>query len=339
MGNRNLTRGTDYTYSANNGRITINNVSGNITITANGTRNAICLVEGTKVLMANNRYKNIEDINYDDLMYVWGHDTGHLEAEYPIWIEKVSTVNEYLKTTFSDGTTLSTSGDHGVYNYDLGMFVSVLDRDNYHVGSTVAKIKNGKISKVKITKLETVKKKVKLYHIISNRYFNIIGNDVLTTDRTLMISNLYGFTNNITWSKVRKDFISNENNLYKYEEFSFMPYYLFKGLRIPEGKFLVDNNFISYEEFILYLTIYPANKDYYRAVEVDKNNNRLWMVTTSFDMVNDKNKDRYKVKEGSIYTLPNKRNVKCFRSSIDKKCYKANDKVKIYSGTHFSVEY
>ena len=339
MGGRTLTQDSGYTYSTNNGRVSIPNVDGNINITATG--NWSCLVEGTKVLMANGKYKNVEDINYDDLMAVWSYNTGELVAEYPIWIERESSPKSYLQITFSDNTTLNTFGPHGIYNADLGMFVNTEDRETFNVGTTVLKVKNGKLQKVKVVDLRIIEKQVKVYHIISSYYFNIISDDVITTDRNLMISNQYGFTENLTWPDNIQYKIKNDpSHLYEYKDFKdIMPYYIFKGLRVDEGKYLVDLGLISGPELKMYLHLLPANPEYYREVETNKDGKRLWMITTSFDNVNDNNKDMYKKVEGSTYKLPNKWGVKCFRNSIDNKCYSPGSTIKVYSGMHFVAEY
>ena len=339
MGGRTLTQGTDYTYNSNNGNVSISNVTGNVEITASG--NWRCLVEGTKILMADGSYKNVEDIDYDDLMGVWSYNTGTIVEEYPIWIEKESSPEEYLQITFSDNTTLRTFGDHGIYNDDLGMFVSTEDREHFNIGTTVLKVKNGKLKRVKVTNLEVIKKKVKVYHIISSYYFNVIADDVITTDRNLMISNQYGFTKDLTWPDNNQYKVKNNpNHLYEYKDFEdIMPYYIFKGLRVDEGKYLVDLGLISYPELKFYLYSCPANPEYYRKVETNKNGKRLWMVTTSLDTVTNKNKDSYKMIEGSTYRLPREWKVTCFRNSIDNKCYKPGSLIKVYSGMHFVAEY
>ena len=65
MGGTALTR-SEYSYTRNNnerGIITIPNVTGDIVIRATGVSSGGgCLVEGTKILLANGKYKNIEDI-------------------------------------------------------------------------------------------------------------------------------------------------------------------------------------------------------------------------------------------------------------------------------------
>ena len=59
------------------------------------------------------------------------------------------------------------------------MFVITEDREYFDVGTTVAKVKNGKLKLVKVTNLEYIRKEVKVYHIISSYYFDIIADDVL----------------------------------------------------------------------------------------------------------------------------------------------------------------
>ena len=155
-----------------------------------------------------------------------------------------------------------------------------------------------------------------------------------------MISNQYGFTKNISWpNKIQYKVKHDSSHLYKYDDFKdIMPYYIFKGLRVDEGKYLVDIGLTTYEELKMYLALFPANPDYYIDVETNKNGKRLWMVTTSLDKVTEKNKNKYKVEEGTYYKLPNKKHVKCFRNSINNECYKPGDKIKVYSGMHFIVE-
>ena len=334
MGNTQINSG--YTYNSNDGSVVIDDVTGNIQISA--TCNRSCLIEGTEILLANGKYKKVEDINYTDLMAVWSYDTGSLVYEYPVWIETAVIRGEYLETTFSDGTTLGTIEDHAVYNYDVGRFVSVLDRENYHVGSTISKIVDGKIQNVKITKLETIYKTKKAYNIISSRYFNVIANNVLTTDRNIMISNQYGFTNKITWpGSLQWDVSHNPDHLYDYKEFSeFMPYYIYKGLRVAEGKYVVDLGYTTLEELKYYLKKYPANPSYYVKVPENSRGKRMWTVTTDFDLAMNL-KPQYE--EGSYYTLKRDKNILCYHNNVDHVCYSPGSKVQVYSGIHFETIY
>ena len=335
MNGQNLTSG--YSYSSSNGNITINNVTGNITITASGRSSGICLVKGTKVLLSDGTYKNIENITYNDLLTVWSYDSGSITYEYPIWIEKTSTTDHYQKTTLSDGTVLKTVGFHGVFSPTYNQFISVDDYDKFKVGIKVQKVENGKLKEVTITKIEQINETVNYYHVVSSRYYNIIANNILTTDGTVILSNLYGFDKNITWPKeVRNKVINDKNELYDYSEFSdIMPYYMFKALRAEEGKYL-NNYGLTKDIFRYYLLNNQMNETMLLPVATNGNGNRLWMVTTNKD--SNINSLDHLYEEGSYYTLPKVLGVYRWYSTSEDKYYKPLDKVKVEHSMHFIAE-
>ena len=326
MGNKTLsTSNNEYTYNSSSGAISIPNVTGDITITATGRT---CLAKGTKILLADGTYKNIEDITYQDLLAVWSYETGSITYEYPIWIEKEGTTDEYKEITFSDKTKLKVVNNHGIYDANKKEFI---ETNNLKVGTEVIKIKNGKLTKVTVTDIKTKKEDTTYYHVVSTRYYNIIANDILTTDDAVYLSNLYSFDKKIKF-KYRKTVLKDKNNLYTYNELKdTIPYYMYKGLRAGEAKVLVNYQYITTKEFKDYLRYNQMNKDMLLE-PVTKNNKRFWMVTTSLDNVT--NKDDYLYPEGSTYTLP-KSKTKCFYNTSDNKCYKPGERVKVHLGMHF----
>ena len=323
-----------YTYNSNNGNITINNVNGNISITASGNRNGgICLVKGTKILLADGSYKNIENVNYYDLLKVWSYDTGSITYEYPIWIEKTSTTDHYQKTTFSDGTVLNTVGYHGIFSSTYNEFISVDDYSKFKVGTKVYKVINDKLKEVSVVKIETINKEVNYYHVVSTRYSNIIANDLLTTDGTVILSNLYGFNNNVTWNNdIRNSVINNKNNVYSYDELKdVLPYYMFKGLRAEEGKFL-NNYGLDLYTFKYYLSNNQTNENMLLPVKTNSNNKRIFKVTTNKD---NKLSINNLYEEGSYYVLPKLLGVNKWYSTSENKYYNSGDKVKVNYSMHF----
>ncbi len=320
-----------YTWTANSGRVQITNVRADIEISITATW---CLVEGTDILLSNGKYKKIENITYDDLLAVWSYDTGKLVPEYPIWIEKTAENTSYQKNTFSDGSVLKTVGYHGVYSPTYNSFISVDDYEKFKVGTKVYKVINGKLKEVEVVKIEHIREKVNHYHVVSARYYNIIANDFLTTDGTVILSNLYGFNSNVTWPKeVRNSVINDKNQLYSYSEFEdIMPYYMFKGLRAEEGKFLANFG-LSKEIFRYYLIKNQLNKDMLLEVPTNGSGKRLWMVTTDKDVV--LNKNDFLHEEGSYYTLPYAKGVKRWYSTSEGKYYKPLEKVKVNHSMHF----
>ena len=298
----------------------------------------LCLIEGTKITLANGTTKNIEDITYYDLLSVWSYDTGSIKYEYPAWIEKVNVTDSYQKTTFSDGTTLKTVGYHGVFSVTHNEFISVDDYDKFKVGTKIYKVDNGKLKEVSVIKIEEVKERVKYYHVESTRYYNIIADNVITVDGNTILSNLYGFDENLTWPKnVRNNLL---DNLYTYDELKdTMPYYMYVGFRAGEAKNL-NKYGVDIEAFKYFVKTYLTNEKTLLKVDVDSNGNRLWRVTTSNDMKYLSNAKLYK--EGATYVLPkainnsNKKFVGWY-NMVDGKIYKAGDMLVIHCGTHFEA--
>ncbi len=335
MAGNTLSSGTDYTYSSSSGVIKINEIKGDVTITASA-KSSGCLAKGTKITLATGKTKNIEDITYDDLLLVWNHETGSYTYEYPIWIEKRKINPNYKKISFSDGTILNVVTNHGLFSKNLNQFVSVLDNNNFKIGTEVAKLdENNNITYVTVTNIENINEKVEYYFIASTRYYNIIANGLLTTDGNVMLSNLYEFGNNINWQN--RDY---ENiDLYDYSLFSdIMPYYMFKGLRVEEGKVL--SRYLDLNTFRTYLLEIQLNEEMILKPNENSVGKRIWMVTTSDDEVI--NKEKYLYEEGTSYKLKepkNKTNFIAWYNTSDGNMYQPGDEVIIYHGTHFEAIY
>ena len=327
---------TDVTYTYTNNRLTIQNVTGNIEVSASGE--STCLIKGTKILLANGKTKNIEDIRYDDLLAVWNYNTGTLTYTYPLWIENPMETNKYIRITFDDGTYLNIAGDHALYDTDLNLFTDYHEGNiNYKVGSNIAKINDdGTFTSVKIKSIETINKKTTYYFVGSTTYYNVIANNILTTDHNTMISNLYGFNDNATWPKEKEMLLNNNStNLVTYELFKdVLPHYMFKGFRVEEAGFLFNNNMTDLEVFKQYIKTFVLKSDVLMP-PINKNNKNYWMVTTNLDYVTEYNKNTYLKEEGSLYTLPIGIDIKSWYSTSDNKYYKPGTIVTVNHGMHF----
>lgn len=329
-----LVNGTDYTYISSTGEISIPNVNGDITITARGS--GVCLIEGTKISLADGSTKNIENIRYDDLLLVWSYEEGRMVYEYPIWIEKEHKAQSYQLTKFSSGDELKTIGYHGIYNMDLNRFVSVDNREEFDIGTTVAIMNEDKTDFISTTvvSIEYVYEEVNYYHVVSTRYYNIIANNILTTDGTVILSNLYGFDDNIMWLN-RNQVINDKNNLYDYLEFNdIMPYYMFSGLRASEGKYLANLGYLSKDTFKYYLLQNQMNKDMLLPPNVNKDGIRQWVVKTSLGY-------EKLIDEGSYFYLDSTnsfgKNILYWYDMSTGIKYKPNERVKIWYGSYFEA--
>lgn len=330
------TNSTPTKYStANNGNtglnITISNIIGNVTVNAS----AQCLTEGTDILLANGKTKKVENIGYDDLLAVWNYDTGSLTYEYPLWIENSYAVNEYKKITFSDDSYINIVGNHGFYSTDKNLFINLSDPD-FKIGTNLARISNnGEFSSVSIKKIEKIKKEIRYYFIGTTTYYNVIANNMLTTDRNVIISNLYGFEDNAKWPKLKEEIVSKKENILDYSYFKdVLPHYLYKGFRAGESGFLINNNVFTLEEFKYYITSLIINPNMLKK-PIQENGKNKWMVTTSEDNVTDSNKNTFLKFEGSYYTLPKLKNITGWYNTADNKIYKPGSKIRVDHGLHF----
>ena len=333
---------TSYHYNdsqTNSNQLVISNVTGDIEINASGV-NGGCLVKGTKILLANGKTKNVEDIKYDDLLAVWNYDTGSLTYVYPLWIEKAYETDTVTRITFADGSTLEIVYNHSLYDTDQNLFVDMLSDNTFHIGSNVAKIKpDGTITSVKITNIEEIPKKTTFYFIGSTTYYNIIANDFLTTDRYTAISNLYGFIDNAKWPPSKYELLSDSSNLVSYELFKdLLPHYLFVGFRVQEAGILFNNMGTNFEEFASYIDTFITT-DKYLIKPIQKNGYNYWMVTTSLDKVSDNNKASFLQKEGSTFKLPISSKVKKWYSTSENKYYLPGEYVVVNHGMHFEAIY
>lgn len=301
-----------------------------------------CLVEGTQITLADGTKKAIDDITYDDLLLVWSYDKGRLVYEYPLWLEQEGISDNYLLTTFSDGTELKTVMEHAIFSVDHNEFVSVTDTERFKVGTKVLKLnEENQYEIVEVTSIKTIYEKAKFYFVASTRYYNVFANDLLTTEGFGIFTNNYGFDKNVTWPKDRLDYISNSDNLYKYSEFTETPYYIFKGFRIEELKNLKDIYDYDINDIKGFINRVLLGSEMYTEPDLSVNGKRLWKVTADNGYIKDIISNNY-YEEGSYYKLPNvmKNSNKEFigwYNMADGKMYQANDYVRVWHGMHFEA--
>ena len=323
MGGITLNSG-EYNYNTNSGAVSIDNVTGDIQITGTASGNNVCLIEGTKVKLANGEEKNIEDIDYDDLLLVWSYEEGRVVEEYPLWIEKGKKANEYTKITFSDSSTINIYYDHAFFSGDENKFVNVQDEKLFHVGTHILKVnKKNELKEVEVVKIETIQEDVNYYFVASTRYYNIISDDFITTDAYTDITNLYPFNSNITWK-----YKSNEELDYSYLE-GVLPYYMYKGFRAGEVMVLLNQNKTSINDFRDYIE-YIVLAEHMHKQPTTKNGSRYWPVKVEGKW----NKQVY-IKEGTYYHLPMDRSIKYWYSTSENKYYKPGERVQVWTGMYF----
>lgn len=313
-----------------------NYIKDDITVTISATYTEGCLIKGTKIKVYGG-YKNIEDITYSDLLSVYSYDLGREVYEYPIEIEQSGITDKYLRISFSDGSILETYNDHGIFSKDFNRYVSVLNRNEFNIGSNILKFIDGKFKVVKVVNIEEINEKTTYYNISSTRYLNVISNDFITTDPLLPISNNFKFDDNLMWGKDREDYLKT-NDFISYDMLKdYFPRYLYDGIRMGEAKNLLNKGIITISNYVSRFHSIP-----FVPVMTDKKGNNLWMVTNTNDLLFG-NKGNFYI-EGSYYILPfpnkylNKKFIGWYNTS-DNKYYLPGDKVRVSHGMFFEAVY
>jgi len=148
-----------------------------------------CLLKGTKILLADNTEKNIEDLTYDDVLKVWDFDEGQLGSAKVCWLTRPGLKsNHYYQLTFDNGIILKTTGinsNHRIFSVDQNKFTNVADAK---VGDKVFSI-NGTLT---ITNVKYVEEECEYYNVMTSGKINCFANGILTSDR---YGNLYPIAN------------------------------------------------------------------------------------------------------------------------------------------------
>ena len=324
--------GTDYTYNRNSNTsgtfsMTQKKVTGNVSVSVTETTGGGgCLMEGTKVMLYDGTVKNIEDIDYSDLLMIYDHKKGEISYAYPIWIEEAHTTDNYIKVEFSDNTYLEVApSGHSIFNADLNKYVDVID-NNFKVGSRVYKIDNE--NNLKIVRVKSIKKvyeEKKYYNLITVGYYNFIANNFLTQESFANATNSYTFYGKKLKYGLPYYLIRIAPKL-DYDYFkNTVPYHIYKGSNLENAYTMVGDNFD--EDFLRKFALEEIKEPYI----IDNKN--AWFVTTSLDDLSNRNK--YMMIQGSVYTLPNNKNIKCYYNTYDSKCYKGGDKIIVNHSLHF----
>ena len=141
----------------------------------------MCFVQGTKITMADNTYKNVEDIKYGDEVKCFDFNSGKQTISKIDWMIPESVATEYWKITLSDDTILKLVGNggksHRLFNVTKQCFMYPQDfeEDDYTINE------NGVM--LKIISCELIHDAVRFYNISSAEHINVYANGVLTSNR------------------------------------------------------------------------------------------------------------------------------------------------------------
>ena len=166
-------------YAANDGTIYYYYVRYNFEA---ATLNLSCFAEGTGITMADGTVKAIEDIKGGEQILAYDFFTGEYVAkDISLLVNHGDDLYKVNNLYFSDGTTLRTIGDHGVFDYDLNKFVYI-NGENYtdYIGHKFAKAGVSGTELVTLDRVEFTEEYVGCYSISSAGTSNAVAGGMLT---------------------------------------------------------------------------------------------------------------------------------------------------------------
>ena len=211
-----IDRGSDQNYSegTTSGGVTyVSNTGGTLyQVTSNGSITGFysypCMIEGTKITLADGSTKNIENITYDDELLVWNFYEGKLDTAKPMWIMEERTAHVYNLVKFDNGEEIGFVGPgadigyHRVYNVDKQSFTHTGSIDTPN--GTTCFCEDGALTH--IVSQEVIHEDVKYYNIITDKHFNVFANTILTS---CTLSNKYAINSDMTYD-LSKQLLSND---------------------------------------------------------------------------------------------------------------------------------
>jgi len=179
----------------------------------------ICFIKGTMIALSDGTYKAIEDVTYDDMLLVWDFDLGRYAEAKPIWIKAVETESSYNLLTFSNGSTLRTSGNHHIFNKEAKRFTHTM-RDDTPIGTTTVSEHGNEIT---LVSTEVIPATVETYNVFTEYHLNMFADGILTSNR---------FNNTYPIEDMR--FVKDDRALRPMGEFAGIDAKWINGLRLRE---------------------------------------------------------------------------------------------------------
>jgi hypothetical protein len=203
------------------------------TIVVTPTPSSGCLIAGSKLLMSDGTYKNIESIASGDYLKTWSFEKGCYEDQVAIFNESSVLNNaKVIHLNFTSGAEIGILLRQGFFDVDSKEYF-VVNKDNASsmVGRRVFSYGlNDSVTIDTICGATITTENVAYYEIVTAYNFNIISNGILSVGGVIVNSNFFDVDDNFKWDseKMEKDIATY--GLYTYEEFK-------KIIDIPEWLF------------------------------------------------------------------------------------------------------
>jgi len=201
---------TSVIYLNNTSAIIVDTTIKNNTSTSEGaisvyyTNNPSCLAEGTKILMADGSYKNVEDIHIGDIVKTINHNTGNLVNKEIFSIFKSQSKSSKLTLLFEDENSLSICGEHSLLEKDSLKYVKLsINNIEDYIGKYFYNAVSS--SWVKLVNYTYSNNLYNSYSIMAKSYINVIADEMATVsaDSQFML-NVFDLDEDLSINQTKK---------------------------------------------------------------------------------------------------------------------------------------
>lgn len=144
-----------------------------------------CIIEGSKITLANGKQKKVEDLTGDEMLLVWNLHTGTYDVAPILCIDyDEKKISEIITLRFSDGTKVEIVDEHAFFDSDLNRYVYLDKNAKDYIGHHF--IKQGKNknhnnqTKVELIDVDIKEKSVATYSPVTYSHLCYYVNGMLS---------------------------------------------------------------------------------------------------------------------------------------------------------------
>lgn len=221
-----------------------------------------CVTPDTLVTLADGTQKRIDEITYEDKLLVWNFYTGEYDAvPSAVIFDHGYGDNTVIKLKFADETEVKVINVHQLYDATTNGFVDITKEtiDSF-VGHDFIKRDGNGYTTVKLVDYEISEEYIEAYGIISAEHYNILVENMLSTDFMLEdkpLFNYFKIGDDLVFDSEKMQADIDKYGLYTYEDFrDYLTEEQFEAFNVKYMKVPVGKGNYTYEGILALIDEY-----------------------------------------------------------------------------------
>ena len=221
-----------------------------------------CVTGDTLVTLSDGTKKRIDLITDDDQLLVWDNFNGEFVAvSSAIIFNHGYANNTVIELKFSDNTTVKIINLHQFMDLNLNKYVTITEESvSNYIGHEFAKRDGETYKKVKLIDFNIREENIKAYGIISAYHYNILVEDMLSTDfmkKDYDLFNYFEYGEGMKFNEEQMKIDIEKYGLYTYDDFSdYLTYEQFVAFNIQYMKISVGKGKYTFDGIISLIVEY-----------------------------------------------------------------------------------